>query len=99
MKAKCTCIMELSAFPMDTQHCPLAMESYAYGATDFSLRWHDTAVTINKGFAISGYEYQGEFHQVMVLNYTMGDAIRKWDHIVVKLALRRILPYYIYRIY
>lgn len=33
------CDMDLRLYPMDTQHCPLVIESYAYTTADVDYRW------------------------------------------------------------
>merc|ERR1719331_503378 len=81
MKAKCTCVMMLSDYPMDIQYCPFSMESYAYSAADLRLKWHKDGVIVVGGFAISGYSYEGSKWIARRNKYTIGSNVILWDNL------------------
>ncbi|XP_001635156.2 gamma-aminobutyric acid receptor alpha-like isoform X2 [Nematostella vectensis] len=40
------CDMDLRLYPMDTQHCPLIIESYAYTKNDLDYKWNSQGIEI-----------------------------------------------------
>ncbi|CAG9830332.1 unnamed protein product [Diabrotica balteata] len=46
MHAIVACQMEFYHYPMDTQICPIAVESFSYNANKMLLKWHGAGVTI-----------------------------------------------------
>lgn len=50
------CDMDFRLYPMDTQHCPLIIESYAHTTDDVDYKWRKTDANKGKGIEIVSQE-------------------------------------------
>jgi len=50
------CDMNFRLYPMDTQHCPLIIESYAHTTDDVDYKWRKTKSNKGKGIEIASQE-------------------------------------------
>ncbi|XP_033111946.1 glycine receptor subunit alphaZ1-like isoform X1 [Anneissia japonica] len=67
-----TCQMHLALFPMDTQTCFVAVESYAYPTSDLVLEWDAVAVDTHKDLKVSHFILSRLWSDVELQNYTTG---------------------------
>ncbi|XP_033112942.1 gamma-aminobutyric acid receptor subunit beta-like [Anneissia japonica] len=91
------CLMDLTYFPMDTQHCTLWLESYAYSNQHIKYKWKggssaiymDPTITLSQ-FNLLGHNALEEEAQYYVGNYSQ---------LVGHVYLGRSMSYYAIQVY
>lgn len=55
-----SCPMDLNLFPMDTQVCPIIIQSYAFSTSNVVFRWQDfpRSITMSEGWEASGHFFE-----------------------------------------
>jgi len=92
-----SCRMDFTHFPMDTQTCPLSIESYGYTASDIRYNWKDAnavglsddIATINL-FELTGHNERSEYIELSTGNYS---------RLAVEFNVRRMAGYYLTQVY
>jgi len=92
-----SCRMDFRRFPLDTQTCPLSIESYGYTASDIRYNWKDVnAVGISDDttsinlFELTGHKEKSEYIELSTGNYS---------RLVVEFDVRRMTGYYLTQVY
>ena len=62
MKATCTCLMNLTSYPMDVQNCPFQLQSYAYTMNEVRLEWHADPYEMDENINMCGYHLMNIQH-------------------------------------
>jgi len=93
--ATCYCIMDLTTFPMDTQHCTFRLESYRYSTKDIRLIWDKKPVVWEEGLKIVGYFYLEPLIKTVSMVYGSGT----WEVLEVMFSFKRMVLHFVYRVY
>ena len=91
-----TCMMNLSSYPFDIQHCPLEFEHYAQTIKNIRLKWHaDAAVEVPPSLKIPGYHLLGTSLAETESKYSSGT----YDNLKLTFTFKRSYLYVLYRVY
>ncbi|KXJ15718.1 gamma-aminobutyric acid receptor alpha-like [Exaiptasia diaphana] len=87
------CDMDLRLYPMDTQHCPLRIESYAHTTADVDYRWKGEIEIVSKQMA--------QFDLLGISTETKDSTNSKgsFARLVARFRFRRRLDFYVSSIY
>lgn len=99
IEAVCTCTMNLEYYPMDTQVCPIRIESYAFTRKDMRLFWHATPVVSLSPIKTSGYTVEKMYATRQTAGQIIGDVDEAYDNLIVNFKVKRTFLYFVYRIY
>ncbi|VDK31207.1 unnamed protein product [Gongylonema pulchrum] len=88
------CQLDLTYFPMDTQHCSLIFESYSYNTAEVRIIWRDwepISIPDPNSKNLPDFELIQTANRNQTLVYTAG----LWDQLEAVFTFRRLYGYYI----
>uniref|UniRef100_A0A0N5B682 Neur_chan_LBD domain-containing protein n=1 Tax=Strongyloides papillosus TaxID=174720 RepID=A0A0N5B682_STREA len=98
-----SCMMDLKNFPMDTQSCPITMQSYAYINQLVELNWHDAPPYFPIG---SNEEIKLNDMQIIKTNfekcsgpYPMFRGAGEWSCIRAYIVMKRLVLFHVIQTY
>ncbi|KAJ6637508.1 Gamma-aminobutyric acid receptor subunit beta [Pseudolycoriella hygida] len=89
-----SCPMNFRSFPMDTQVCPLSIESYGYTARDIKYTWKNQNAVGTEN-TLSVFELKGHIQKSQVITVTSGN----YSRLNVEFELKRMTGHYLTQIY
>jgi len=63
------CLMDITWFPLDTQHCPLIYESWAFPSNRLNITRHDPAVDLSYYQTSGEWQLVGTSHLLRPITY------------------------------
>ncbi|XP_059165617.1 glycine receptor subunit alpha-2-like, partial [Physella acuta] len=98
-----SCRMTLHKYPLDTQHCPMLIQSYTYTTENVKFFWHKagSAVTYDKEIALNTElpQFSIVSNETQECNGTMDSESPQFACIQAHFTLKRDIGYYIIQIY
>ncbi|XP_015779502.1 PREDICTED: gamma-aminobutyric acid receptor subunit beta-1-like [Acropora digitifera] len=97
---KAACPMDLRKFPMDTQFCPLTIESYGYSQDHIKFKW-EKDVTDGMSFVPNNLEMLPQYTLTnLSLKQTQNAyVVGNWSGIEAKFTFERMSSYFLIHVY
>lgn len=92
-----SCILNLTSFPFDRQHCTFPIESYSYPSTSLRLLWNTSLggpLIALRRLSMSEFSFDGYDYEVTKTKYN-----NYYDSIHVTMHLSRDINHYILQVY
>ncbi|XP_020905155.1 gamma-aminobutyric acid receptor subunit beta-4-like [Exaiptasia diaphana] len=95
-----SCPMDLRAFPMDTQHCPLTIESYGYSTKHIVFKW-EIPGNDGLGFVPQTLKMLPQYKLAKVELATLNNVyvVGNWSGLKATFTFERLYSYFVIHVY
>ncbi len=90
-----SCPMNLRKYPLDTQACPIMVESFGYTIDTMYFSWMDSPVIVDPGVELPQHTIDDKILYDCSQNYTLG----AFPCLEIRFVLRRDIGYFLMRVY
>ena len=97
---RCSCNMDLSSYPMDTQKCPFMLAGYGLSSDTIRLIWHKIPMQMVKDqLPIHNYDLLRIISENKTEEYARGSGTIAYDLLTLTFVVSRTMIYFMYEVY